>query len=311
MTTPTGRHEDEPIDGPVRQLLWRLRARMVTPSSERRANADLDRLIALARVQAHEAPSAGAMANPGAGGGPAIALPPDHPVVHVAADGVGASEDVHRAALDLPVEVDELAERRGRFTALQGLTRVAAAAMVFVAFGAGLAGARDGSVTLTTLFGRDEVPEVDPMALQPDVIAPPAGNEPTDDTGADDIASEVPLVADGGDAAGSGAGDATASDDTDPDVADATDPAPTAPKPTEPTRTEEQIVAAPPPPDDLLGSGGPTPCDQPDLADCLPADDADGEPSDDSGADEPSGDTQPVGDEAEELAKRRFGGAGS
>jgi hypothetical protein len=290
MTTPTGRREDEPIDGPVRQLLWRLRARMVTPPSERRANADLDRLISLARVQAHEAPSAGATPNPAAGDG----LP----------------------LVGLPVGVDELSERRGRFAAVHSLTRVAAAAMVFVAFGAGLAGARDGSVTLTTLFGRDEAPEADPMALEgPDALTLEPGGETADGTEGDG-ATGAPLPADGNDTVGADAAEGTEANDTEaPDAAEAPGPAPAAPAPA-PPRSEEQIVAAPPPPDDLLGSGGPTPCDQPKLEDCLPddADDADdGEGSVEDGVeDEPPSEVEPVvGDEAGELARRRFGGTGS
>jgi hypothetical protein len=284
MTTPTGRHEDEPIDGPVRQLLWRLRARMVTPPSERRANADLDRLISLARVQAHEAPTAGATPNPATGDGLPIA--------------------------GMPVGADELSERRGRFAAVQALTRVAAAAMVFVAFGAGLAGARDGSVTLTTLFGRDEAPEVDPMALQgPDALTPELGGETSDGTEGDG-ASGSPLAAGGNQTAGSGPGDGTAEDtDQAPDAAEAPAPAPATPaRP----RSEEQIVAAPPPADGVLGSGGPRPCDQPNLEDCLPDDAADDEaPEEDVEVEQPSEVEPVVGDEAEELARRRFGGSGS
>lgn len=58
MNTPTGRSADEPIEATVRPLLWRLRARLVTPPLEERAEADLDRLLAAARTHAHEPPIA-------------------------------------------------------------------------------------------------------------------------------------------------------------------------------------------------------------------------------------------------------------
>lgn len=58
MNTPTGRSEDESIEATVRPLLWRLRARLVTPPPEGRAETDLDRLLAAARQHAHEAPLA-------------------------------------------------------------------------------------------------------------------------------------------------------------------------------------------------------------------------------------------------------------
>jgi hypothetical protein len=47
----------EAVDGPVHGLLWRLRARLVTPPQEQQVESDLDRLFAAAREHAHEAPS--------------------------------------------------------------------------------------------------------------------------------------------------------------------------------------------------------------------------------------------------------------
>ncbi len=51
--TPTPPSADDPIDPAVRSLLWRLRARLVTPPDEARTIADLDRLFAAAREHAH------------------------------------------------------------------------------------------------------------------------------------------------------------------------------------------------------------------------------------------------------------------
>jgi hypothetical protein len=319
MSTTTGRHEDEPIDGPVRQLFWRLRARLVTPPSEQRANADLDRLIGLAHVQAHEAPSAGAMSKPPVGG-PAIAMPPDHPVT-IARDGLDVDRESPVAEpAALPYHEDEVAARR-RLVSAQAMTRVAAAAMVVFAFGAGLAGARDGSVIrLDALLGRDEVPDVDPAIQVPELAAPSESDEDAGDAEvADDTASSQVQPSDDANSGAPGAGDARDTTDASPTPAPAPDdveatepapPAPPAPKPTKPKPPagDEQIIAAPPP-DDLDGFGGPKPCDQPKLEDCLPADDTD---TSDSGSDEDASDgssTEDAEAEAEQLASRRFGGS--
>jgi hypothetical protein len=57
MNTPTP-DRDEAAEGPVHDLLWRLRARLVTPPPEQQVDADLDRLFAAARDHAHVAPAA-------------------------------------------------------------------------------------------------------------------------------------------------------------------------------------------------------------------------------------------------------------
>jgi hypothetical protein len=57
MNTPTP-DRDEAAEGPVHDLLWRLRARLVTPPTEQRVDADLDRLLSAARDHAHIAPAA-------------------------------------------------------------------------------------------------------------------------------------------------------------------------------------------------------------------------------------------------------------
>jgi hypothetical protein len=56
MNTPTP-DRDEAAEGPVHDLLWRLRARLVTPPTEQRVDADLDRLLSAARDHAHIAPA--------------------------------------------------------------------------------------------------------------------------------------------------------------------------------------------------------------------------------------------------------------
>jgi hypothetical protein len=57
MNTPTP-DRDEAAEGPVHDLLWRLRARLVTPPTEQQVDADLDRLLSAAREHAHIAPAA-------------------------------------------------------------------------------------------------------------------------------------------------------------------------------------------------------------------------------------------------------------
>jgi hypothetical protein len=218
----------------------------------------------------------------------------------------------------LPYHEDEVAARR-RLVSAQAMTRVAAAAMVVFAFGAGLAGARDGSVIrLDALLGRDEVPDVDPAIQVPELAAPSETDEEAGDGEvADDTGSSQVQPSDDANL-GRSAGDDRDTTDASPipapapapDDAEATEPAPPAPKPTKPKPPagDEQIIAAPPP-DDLDGFGGPKPCDQPKLEDCLPADDSD---TSDSGSDEDASDGSSAEDaaaEAEQLASRRFGGS--
>lgn len=280
MSTPT--RADEPFDESVRNLLWRLRARLVSPPAEQRVQADLERLLDAAAGQAHAAPSAGADPrpdlNPAAGG-----VLPDHPVV----PGLEVTDlaDVRRRA-----------EAR-RLSVLQTFGRVAAASVVVVAVATGIASARDGSVTLQALFGREGVPV---ESAEPEPVDPAAGlAAPAPDADPDPAAGGTAPDASGERTAP----EATAAPEVVDEPADAVEddaPAATDDAPQEPVT--DDVVAAPPP-DDVAGFGGPQPCEEDDLAACLP---------DDEPAEGTDGDGGPAAREpaeaGEDLAKRRFGG---
>ena len=193
MTTPTGPRDHDPIDGPVRNHLWRVRARLVTPPHEDRVQADLDRIVTAARRRAHAGPSADASAQPGPFAGDAT---PDRPLVGAPVDGVARLPSADDAAQPTVVaagdDLDRARARRrpaARFTA-QVVGRAAAAALLVVSVGAGVAVARDGTVSLDALLGREPIqPRVDDAGglAGPDVDEP---DLPVDDPGG--AALEVP-----------------------------------------------------------------------------------------------------------------------
>ena len=328
MNTPTGPRADEPIDGQVRNLLWRLRAHAVTPPAEQRVQADLDRLLSAARIQAHLAPSGEADARPSVDAEVAF-VTPDHPL--------------HPPWAILDAEVASLAEARARrsWAPSRAVGRVAAA-MVVVLVASGAAGARDGVVHLQALLGRGDVPVAmdagedilpaptaadaeDRLAVDADLDDPTAetstGFPEGTQTDAPDTPDEVRTTTEAQgetrsktDAAGSGSttsdappagtssGGTSTGGSTDGSGAKTPAPTPDTPEPdaVEP-EPEEPILAAPAEPEDVLGAGGPRGCGTERLADCLPSDDEDA-------ADEPdpSAEDESSASKADELAQRRF-----
>lgn len=162
MNRPDDPSGDEPIEPRTRQTLWRLRARLVTPSEESRVDADLDAILAAAETHAHDLPDVDASPRPGAQ--PLITAPAASPLAAVdAADDDGASDHV----------VVALARPRRRLVAVHQVGRAAAVAVFVAAVGGGAAIARDGEVSLRALLGRAQIadqPEQDvaaPMVPQP------------------------------------------------------------------------------------------------------------------------------------------------
>ena len=136
---------DEPATPAVRSMLWRLRARLVTPPAEDRAAADLDRILHAARAHAHDEPSVGG-----------------------ATQGADARSDQHVQAGDDTSSVTPIgAAPSRRHAAVAMVGRVAAAAVLVAAVGGGIATARDGQFTIDALFGRsgEPVPEDDGLAI--------------------------------------------------------------------------------------------------------------------------------------------------
>lgn len=300
MTTPTGPSKAEHDEGRVRQLLWRLRARLVTPPDELRARSDLDRLLATARDQAHDAPSRAASSRPGPLG---VASTPSFP------------SSGHTGG-------DELAARRR--LRLAPIGRVAAALVVVLASAAGFAGAVDGPVTLHTLLGRDadRAPQVAaPAPIEPEVTGEADGGTDPDTSDEDADADAAATETDGTDAptgqdtepretpdvtpddtgtdpddGSADAADDAAEADTDDDAAetgaddggtsgtgDTADDADHSGDAGETGDTgdvveqvpdDAEIIAAPPSAG-IDGSGGPAPCEAEDLADCVEDDTSD------------------------------------
>ena len=328
MNTPTGRHDDGPIDASVRHLLWRLRARLVTPPPEQRVQDDLDRLFAAAQEQAHVAPSAGASSLPTVDG---RASAPDHP-----ASVSGPAEPVVWTASE-PI-TDLRTAREGRRRGL-GPTRTVgrvAAALVVLAVATGVAGARDGVETLRAFLSPDgpadtgePVPQVDDLALPDEAARVPEGGESSPGHGGGEADLEAPSSDSGGSVTGTEGEDASIDDARDETGADAGDgtaddgatgdgsqgPSPNTGSSSEGSGTEgaevdeaapeeptDGVVAAPDPDDGLAGFGGPRSCDEEKLERCLPEEDGEDAPEAGDAAD---GDD---GESAEDLAARRYKG---
>lgn len=326
MNAPTGRHEDGPIDAPVRHLLWRLRARLVTPPSEQRVKDDLDRLFAAAQEQAHDAPSSGASSRPEVHDRGVTA--PDHPVpaaVSGETDDASSVSDLSRA-------------RRRRLGPTRVMGRVAAG-LVVLTVATGVAGARDGVEMLRAFLSpadtADTTEPVEPLESDADLAidgtsaTEGASDEPNGGQVPLDSASEVdeaPQDGTGGDGAeedvdgsqdpegenaqpgsaqpdegseGSNSGTSGSGSSTEDSVeepaggADDSDGVVAAP---------EDGVEEPAVPNDLEGAGGQVTCDEPDLVDCLDPDDEadDGTPKSEADAEDE--------DDPDALARRRFGG---
>ena len=320
---------EEPIDPAVRSLLWRLRARLVTPPEQSRTTDDLDRLFAAAREHAHGpelVPEVARIIPPVTAGEP-LSIP---------ATGTGVDHTVEVGQEDVapvPAGVTPLHARRYRLTTM--VSRVAAAAVLVVAVGGGLASARDGNgLTIQALLGRGTS-----EPAEPDTLAGGSAGDEADafDLGATDLPEPrgVPLPGDDsieaadapdddattaaeGDADANDAGDeddapdapSGGADDTTDDAADRADGPANAPveEPTdeiiaapapEPAPVEPPAAPAPPadevvepPPSEVVGTGGPIPCreDEP-LADCFERRQAAEEPADEATAvDDDAGD---------------------
>jgi hypothetical protein len=295
MTTPTGPRRDDPIDGPVRPFLWRLRARLVTPPPEDRVETDLDRVLATARQYAHTAPSPGASSRPGA------FEQPGRPR-HAAVVALGA-------------------RRRG---AVRVLGQAAAAAVIVAAVGAGALNARDGVVQIEALLGRDgsAVEPATPAPELPDagVIAAPADPPAPADPAPDDGPAEPAAPSSDDDVVEPEPAPPAEVEEPGPSASEQPTPAPAPAAPATPRRADDaprepapaepepvpaepgEVIAAPDPDGGGLdGFGGQRPCDGEDGLPCLPgAEDGTDDTGQDTGVDD-----QPAAD-PEELARRRF-----
>lgn len=227
MTTPDDPRRAEHTDaseGVVRSVLWRLRARLVTPPDAERARYDLDRILAAAKDHAHEPPG-GELAEFRDRVTPAVAS--TAPADGLATDAaVGADAPTPIRPLKLaPTDAANEANRGMRIS--QQVGRVAAVAVLVVGVGGGLAAAVDREGTFLALFATDasssEAP-ADPMAATPsesleldgDALAPDDGDEaPAPDDGAENDTSPPK---DEGDTS-----EREVADDTDGDATDTSD----------------------------------------------------------------------------------------
>lgn len=314
MTTNPG-PGDRSADGAVHVLLWRLRARLVTPPTEERGRSDLDRLIDVARERAHEVPSPGATARPDPS---SPSTSPRFPLRPVA-----------EAPSALPT--DELAARRRPAGVAHGLSRVVAAGIAVLVIGVGTSSAINGPVVITALLGRDAAPAPDVAApdgsedqdaSEDEAVAAPEGEpEVTDDPVVTDPEADIEVVEpespeevlddqdevsdpdDAGTDAGGGQDRSPANPGTDAEGSGGTsssDPEP-APEVEEPAEepSQEQIIAAPPAAG-VDGFGGAR-CEVDAVADCI-EDGIEGGPVTDGTGDEVA-DDEPS---AEDLAARRY-----
>lgn len=225
MTNTPRSDAEQPEDPAVRQLLWRLRARLVTPPDADRAATDLEQLLAAAREHAHPDPVVEAEVvrdlpreeRPAAGG------------LHLVTQEGHLPGPVHHLGESDSAEV--VGARRRAVP--HHLGRIAAAVVLVVAVGGGAAGARDGQFSLPGPFGERTTPDVD---------APIAAADP-----ADSAAGELADAADA----------AAVADATDADALpelDAVDPAEGVPDVD--LDTPPSLDDAEPPADDAAGGDG-------------------------------------------------------
>jgi hypothetical protein len=325
--TPTPAAE-EPIDPAVRSLLWRLRARLVTPPEQNRTSDDLDRLFAAAREHAH---------------GPELApeviriIPPvtAGDGLSISATGTGVDHTVEVGQEDVapvPAGITPIQSRRYRLTTM--VSRVAAAAVLVVAVGGGFASARDGNgLTIQALLGRGasepiesdtlangstgevaDDPDFDASDLREPRGVPLADDDDSvevaddpdedaltpdprdDDEPSDDVSNEPASDPDQG-TDGSSSNDAPQNapvEEPSDEVIAAPAPAPAPSAPADPPSAPEQPSAevVDEPASELVGAGGPIPCREDEsLTDCFERREAAEKPADEAPVeDEDAGD---------------------
>lgn len=231
MTSPDDPRNDEHTDasqGVVRSVLWRLRARLVTPPEADRARDDLDRILAAAKDHAHEPPG-GELAEfrdrvtPAAAsaGGAGVDEAPD-------ADASGDEAPTPIRPLKLAPTTAAIEGNRG-VRISQHVSRVAAVAVLVVGVGGGLAAAVDRDGTFLALFAtgasNSEAP-VDPMAATPseslelDSDALASDDADGDDAPEPDDAADIDTLPPSDEGDGN---DVEVADDTDGDATDTSD----------------------------------------------------------------------------------------
>lgn len=232
MTTPDDpRREErtEAVDGLVRSVLWRLRARLVTPPNAERAQHDLDQILAAARHHAHEPPG-GELAEFRDRITP-VAAPIDDADADAAQDGDAAECDAPTPIRPLKLAPTAAAHEGNRGVRIsQQVSRVAAVVVLVVGVGGGLAAAVDREGTFIALFAsgaaNSDAPADDSIAATPsesleldggarDVQADDATGAPEPDDG---VEVDTSPPADDGDGNG-----AEVADDTDSDATDTSD----------------------------------------------------------------------------------------
>ena len=330
MTTPTDPpHEDTPVDGRVRALLWRLRARLVVPPDAQRVDQDLERILAAAAELRQDQPEAHLEGPQGAHG----------------VGDEGASGPIPISSTPEPVrlrQVESLAARR-ESKLPYSVSRVAAVAVLIVGVAGGLATAMDRDGTILALLGADSRAPIDTTesttshddADIPDRDAAFDSSDGDDtDGGADQASGSAERVeavegsaegeehdesSDTDGSSSSGRSDGNGSEEEGTDDGERTgeqreEPAETVEEP------DDTVIAAPDPedPGELDGFGGPAPCPEDSLRDCAPEDGEEGseEPpateTADEDADETDGDDDADADDAadgdpfKELASRRY-----
>ena len=333
MTTPTDPpHEDTPVDGRVRALLWRLRARLVVPPDAQRVDQDLERILAAAAELRQVQPEAHLEGSQGA---------------HGVGDR-GGRGPIPISSTPEPVRlprVESLAARR-ESKLPYSVSRVAAVAVLIMGVAGGLATAMDRDGTILALLGADSRSSIDTTESTTtadadipdrDAAFDPSDGDDTDggDGGADDgsssaeeaetdetveepAQSEEPddgATADGSSSSARTDGNGSEEEGTDEGERTGEEPVETVEDP------DETVIAAPDPedPGELDGFGGPTPCPEDSLRDCAPEDEEGSEEppvteTADEDADESDGDDDDAADVVDaadrdpfkELASRRY-----
>lgn len=335
MTTPTDPpHEDTPVDGRVRALLWRLRARLVVPPDAQQVDQDLERILAAAAELRQVQPEAHLEGPQGAHG----------------VGDEGARGPIPISSTPEPVrlrQVESLAARR-ESKLPYSVSRVAAAAVLVMGVAGGLATAMDRDGTILALLGADSRAPIDTTestttaddANIPDRDAAFDSSDGDDTDGGADHGSgsaeaveavEEPVEGeepdegsdtDGSSSSGRSDGNGSEEEGTD-------DGERAGEQREEPVETvedpDETVIAAPDPedPGELDGFGGPAPCPEDSLRDCAPEDeegseeppatetadedaDEDADESDDGDDDAADAGDAADGDPFKELASRRY-----
>ena len=326
MTTPTDPpHEDAPVDGRVRALLWRLRARLVVPPDAQRVDQDLERILAAAAELRQVQPEAHLEGSQGA---------------HGVGDR-GGRGPIPISSTPEPVRlprVESLAARR-ESKLPYSMSRVAAVAVLIMGVAGGLATAMDRDGTILALLGADSRAPIDTTegattaadADMPDRDAAFDSSDGDDTDGGADHESrsaegaepvEEPAEGEGPDEGSNTDGSSSTGRTDDGSEEEGTDDGErTGEEPVEPVEDPDDTVVAAPEPEDpgeLDGFGGPTPCPEDSLRDCAPEDEEGSEePPATETADEDADDSDDGDDAADagdaadrdpfkELASRRY-----